>query len=622
MLLIPSTTELSCGADELPRSPGLVVGRVYYSNDSLAKIYEGTNWSCINITAYCIEEYKSGIVDLAIDKGGSIDQGSAYPNESYDEFKFDPAQWKNENTSEEHIAVGENEINGSCYVFITSFFYNNTPMGIRGLCKSTEWEHIPTPTIYAKGSAWVNISIPKFKNPQKNKYNNTTPNINNTIGFTLYRSKINNSWTLSRDYLKVGETTYSDDGYYYFNDTNLSLMTTYYYAVAPIARGGYITYHKSHGIEISTMPLVTINAPNGGEVWSGNTSHIVSYTIHTGEPPYVVDLSYSVDSMNWTRLNTTIHDKLGTYTYNWATPKIDSKTVRIRIDVTDSKSVADFDTSNDTFEIDSTPPTVKNTLPGNGSSCSPSTTLAIEFDEAVNKTSAEAAFSYTDGIKTWTCDNGTISWAENIMMFTPYVEFEMGMHYNCTISTDAKDASEPGNTMIKSYTWGFVAAPGWGNFSVDINYPPSPVGAGEICQIKVTITNALDAENRSGGLIVKFLESANGKDFISIDTKTVSEMFPGNSTMVCVNFSLTEGIWYLKVNFTSTNPDDIIEGHSRYYETAVYKVEVVLPEQIPKEEKGVGPWPYVLIAFIVVIAIVIGSWIIASHRKEIKKKRF
>lgn len=619
MLLMPFSIELSCGVKESPRSPGLVSGSVYYSSDNLTKIYEGTNWSCINITTYCIGEYRNGTVDLAVDNG-SIDQGEAHPDKLYDEFKFDPAyQWANENFGKEHIAVGENEINGSCYVFITNFFYNLTPM-MHSFCKTTEWEPMPKPVAYKRSASWINISIPKFTNPQKELYDNLTTNADNTIGFAVYRNETNNSWTLDKDYLKLGEATYFEDSYYYFNDTNLCPRTTYYYAVAPIAKGGYITYCKSLGVEISTIPLIILNSPNGNEDWTGNTSHSINYTISGGSPGYVVEIYNSSDGgVSWSLIDYDNRTSADTYEYLWLVPTMDSVNCQIRINVLDNKLVKDFDTTDDMFEIDSTPPNVETTSPEDGESCSPSSSIAIEFNEFMNKTSVEEAFSYTNGNKIWTSVNGTIVWfADDVMQFRPDESWGVGVQYNCTITTNAKDDSDPGNVMVEDHTWSFVVAPGKGNFSVDVKYPPSTIAVG-ICQIKVTITNAVNAENRSGGLVVKFLKSTDGETFSTIDTKLVYGMFPNNSTTVYSNFTLSEGTWYLKVNISLLSPDDVIDSSTGYYETSAYKVEVVSPEQIgEEEEKEIGPGPYMLIAVMVVTVVLIGIYTIWAIGKKKK----
>ena len=100
----------------------LVYGNVYYSSDGLAKIFENDTWVCKNITAYCIDKYESGVVDLAVgNESNSL--GESHPSNSYDYFKFNPsdAGWANWSLDKEHIAVGETTVDSRDYVFITAF---------------------------------------------------------------------------------------------------------------------------------------------------------------------------------------------------------------------------------------------------------------------------------------------------------------------------------------------------------------------------------------------------------------------------------------------------------------------------------------------------------------------
>ncbi len=487
-------------------------------------------------------------------------------------------------------------------MFITSFFYNITPVGPNGLCKDTEWEPIPVPERFRHGSTWINISIPKFKNPQKELYGNLTTNKDNTIGFAVYS-----------DGIFVGNATDSNETHYFFNESVVSGI--YHYRVAPIARGGYVTYGKSGSVEISVVD-VSVNAPNGKEDWSGEHDHLINYTILGGTPLYIVELYYVNDEIP-AFIGYDNRTEAGTYEYLWKAEKFDSEKMRIRVNITDNATATAWDISDENFTIDATPPIIETTSPEDNGSCSPSSSIAIEFNEFMNKTSVEAAFSYTNGTEIWTIANGEINWSDNVMMFTPYEEFEIGMQYNCTISIGAKDDSDPGNAMIKDYTWSFVAAPGRGNFTVDVKYPPSTVIEWEICQVKVTVINGVDAENRSGGLVVKFLKSSDGENFSIIDTKLVPGMFPNNSTTVYANFTLQEGTWYLKVNISLLSPDDAIMGSKGYYETDTYTVEATPSEQI--KEKRMGTLPYALIVLMVVIVVLIGIYTIWSYKK--KKRR-
>ncbi|MDI6916400.1 MAG: hypothetical protein QMC80_01235 [Thermoplasmatales archaeon] len=100
--------------------------------------------------------------------------------------------------------------------------------------------------------------------------------------------------------------------------------------------------------------------------------------------------------------------------------------------------------------------------------------------------------------------------------------------------------------------------------------------------------------------------------------KIVGGMMPDNSTIVNSDvFSFTyAGTWYLKVNFTSANPDDVINGYPQYYETPVYTVDVVPSEEIKEEEREIGLVPYALIALMVIIVVLIGIYTIWSQKKK------
>ncbi|MDI6916826.1 MAG: Ig-like domain-containing protein [Thermoplasmatales archaeon] len=581
-------------------------GIVYDSLDGFATIYTGEMqpiWNCTNITVY------KNITELAVDDNNT-DAGDGY--DDYDIFKFDfGSQLPDLKDGDEVIAVGETNAGGKNYTFITTHIITERAVGC---FNTTEWEPIPQPVVNSKGASWINISIPKFKNPQKELYDNLTTNDDNTICFAVYRGEENNSWTLDKEYLKTGNATYWDDDYYYFNDTNLSPRTAYYYAVAPVAKGGYITYGKSPGTEVSTVPLIVLNSPNGDEDWSGNTSHKINYTIQNGEPPYMIDLYYSVDDVNWSFIGNATHNQPGIYIYNWSIPTIDSSTVKVRVNVTDNKLVTDFDVSNKNFTIDSKPPTVLNAFPVNTGA--PAEALVIQFNESVNTSSVENAFSITP-------NPGNLSWdwdEENKTATISHDDCILDVKYNCTINTTVKDDSDPGNYMISPYNWSFVVAIGYGNFTVEIDYPPSPVGVGDTRQIKVNIFNTLEgAVGKSGTLKLTFYRSDDNKTFNQIGSmKVVGGMMPDNSTTVNSDvFSFTyAGTWYLKVNITSTNPDDVINGYTQYYETPVYTVNVVPPEEIPEEEIEIGPEPYVLITVMVIAVVFIAVFVLLSLKKK------
>jgi hypothetical protein len=110
------------------------------------------------------------------------------------------------------------------------------------------------------------------------------------------------------------------------------------------------------------------------------------------------------------------------------------------------------DTSH-TFVIDTTSPTVISATP-TGTGVSITTPISITFNETMNMTSAENAFSYTDGTTTWTAANGSVSWNANIMTFIPDSDLSYFTQYNAIFETGAEDPA--GNGLTSPYSWQFT----------------------------------------------------------------------------------------------------------------------------------------------------------------------
>jgi hypothetical protein len=97
-------------------------------------------------------------------------------------------------------------------------------------------------------------------------------------------------------------------------------------------------------------PTLTLQSPNGGELWLTGSQHPIKWT-WTGTPPSYVNLSYSTDG--FTVISHTIDlsiPNIGVYT--WTTPITPSKTVRVR--VTDADDPATYDDSKANFVLTNT----------------------------------------------------------------------------------------------------------------------------------------------------------------------------------------------------------------------------------------------------------------------------
>lgn len=101
------------------------------------------------------------------------------------------------------------------------------------------------------------------------------------------------------------------------------------------------------------------------------------------------------------------------------------------------------------------PPIVQNYSP-QGANVTSDALIMIEWNETMNWTSVEVAFSYTDGVVNMTSANG--SWAHdpltNISVFNPFADFEYEMQYIVTVNRSAADVV--GNTMDQDLVWNFT----------------------------------------------------------------------------------------------------------------------------------------------------------------------
>ena len=84
------------------------------------------------------------------------------------------------------------------------------------------------------------------------------------------------------------------------------------------------------------------------------------------------------------------------------------------------------------------------------------TVVTATFNEAMNKTSAEDAFSIMPDVA------GAFNWSENTMIFTPAADFAYDTTYSITISADVMDLAD--NHLAESFTW---------NFTTTTEVPPS-----------------------------------------------------------------------------------------------------------------------------------------------------
>ncbi|MDI6794155.1 MAG: Ig-like domain-containing protein, partial [bacterium] len=231
---------------------------------------------------------------------------------------------------------------------------------------------------------------------------------------------------------------------------------------------------------------IGLTSPNGGQDWTGGESHPVNYTITGGAAPYTAGLYYSTNGgTSWIGPSDTHPAVSGANTYTWLTPSVNSGQVRVKVVVTDSSSQSAEDTSDANFTIDSTRPQVTAVNPPDGAAGVPITTsIKVGFNESMDQTVTQGAFSISPEP-----GNLSFSWAGDTMTVT-HDPFTYATTYHCTISTQARDDSNTGNSLAASYTWQFTTVP---RLVVDLTSPNGGEDwtGGELHPVNYTVTGGV-----------------------------------------------------------------------------------------------------------------------------------
>jgi hypothetical protein len=191
---------------------------------------------------------------------------------------------------------------------------------------------------------------------------------------------------------------------------------------------------------------VTVLQPSGGEFLKGGGQYDIRWSwVYGGDPNDLnADIYYDTNSggdgypnpivSNWS-------SSLNPSTYIWdPVPSIDSTTVRVKVVLKEADGMGGYnvlanDTSNTDFSIDTVLPHVMSTNPINSDmDVSVSTTITITFDEDMNKSATEAAFTIVPGAI------GSFSWpSDDQMMFQPTSDLSPLTLYTVTIDATATD---------------------------------------------------------------------------------------------------------------------------------------------------------------------------------------
>jgi len=200
-------------------------------------------------------------------------------------------------------------------------------------------------------------------------------------------------------------------------------------------------------------PVVDLTAPNGGEVWSGNTVHDIAWTMSDDGPGNLqVWLNYSINSgATYPSAIASISRAQGPNTYQWTTPCINSTTVRVQMTASDGTGTSS-DASSGDFAIDCSRPTVTNVAPASGATeVALPTPVVITFSERMETLVTQNAVTINPGVSgigfAWSVGDTVLTITHN--------DFSMCTSYTLGVGTTAEDVSLPGNTLSPAYSWSF-----------------------------------------------------------------------------------------------------------------------------------------------------------------------
>ena len=174
-----------------------------------------------------------------------------------------------------------------------------------------------------------------------------------------------------------------------------------------ISASNFAIYDESEG-NFTIIPSndITVTAPNGGEMLTGNSTQAITWTnLPTASGQY--SIHYSTNGTNWT----TIASNITGNTYNWTVPNINAPTCRIRVQ--DYLNNCKNDVSDATFAISPVQPALL--YPNGGQTWQLGCSYNITWLTSTLYTTVKIDYSLDNGI-TWTqivnaaTNNGSYAW--------------------------------------------------------------------------------------------------------------------------------------------------------------------------------------------------------------------
>jgi hypothetical protein len=289
--------------------------------------------------------------------------------------------------------------------------------------------------------------------------------------------------------------------------TNCFVKATAKDSASPPATGTDMSDVKFTIMDVPKDPSITVNTPNGGEVWKVSTSQIITWSTKDGMPPLKIKLEYSTTGLSGT-YKLIADNEVDDGSFTWVIPNDPSTDCFVKATVTDSNTPPKtaFDTSNSKFEIQKvimTPPSITVSSPNGGEKWTAgksydilwtagggtgALTIKLEYSIAGSggKWTLIAGSEANDGLYSWTVPN------------TPST--------NCFVQATAKDTDSPPQTATDMSNSAFEI--------IDPSAPPSitvkvPNG-GERYSVNTVHDVTWNAGGGAGTLTVKLEYSTTG----------------------------------------------------------------------------------------------------------------
>lgn len=149
----------------------------------------------------------------------------------------------------------------------------------------------------------------------------------------------------------------------------------------------------------SQPPVVTVNVPNGGEVWDIGITHNITWTATDNVGVTETKFDYSTDSgNNWLLIRDWAVGNQGDYA--WTVPDNPATTARVRVSARDGAGNIAFDISNGDFTISAANQEVRLSVPNGGEAWQVGSSHQITWNSPDGQVANRLEFS-TDGGSAW-----------------------------------------------------------------------------------------------------------------------------------------------------------------------------------------------------------------------------